>query len=153
VSGQSGAAHSGAGSSGSSAGAGAQACRIPDNLPITAEDGDDAGVPPDCMNAPRKVIANNCIGGICHDSSGAPAGGIDLMAPCIADRLLATKSSCDGMFYLDPTSLERSFLYDKVSGQPAPRCGKSMPDGGRLPTAELQCLNAWIRAVLRAAKR
>lgn len=131
----------------------APVCTIPDDLQVTAEDGDDAGVPPDCQNVPRKIIANNCIGGICHDSSGPPAGGIDLMAPCVADRLLNKMSSCEDMLLLDPNNLERSFLYNKVSGVPGPRCGKLMPDGRRLADDQLRCMNAWIKAVLRAAKQ
>jgi hypothetical protein len=142
-----------AGSSASSAGAQAPAahvCAIPNELVIQAMDA-DGGVDAACQNVPRKVIANNCIGGFCHDSNGPPAGGLDLMAPCVAERLVNVKSDCEGMLLLDVEHPEQSFLIDKLNSQ-RPVCGKTMPDGGHLPPDELACMNAWINAVLRAAK-
>lgn len=140
------------GGAGSAAGAGgAHACSIPDDIMITAADA-DGGVPADCQNVPRKVIANNCIGGYCHDSAGLPAGNLDLMAPCVAERLVRVKSSCMDMLYLDPDHPERSFLTDKLNTEPGPKCGKPMPDGTHLPPDERRCINAWINAVLRAAR-
>ena len=125
-------------------------CSIPDDIAISMEDGDDAGVAPDCKNVPRKIIANNCIGGYCHDNVGPPAAGLDLMSPCVADRLLGVHSSCMDYLLVDPTSVENSFIHDKVSAQ-YPKCGKSMPDGGHLPPEEVRCMTAWISAVVRAA--
>jgi hypothetical protein len=130
--------------------AGMPSCRIPDNLMLIDTDGADAGLDPTCQNVPRKIIANNCIGGICHDSSGLPAGNLDLMAPCVADRLVNVMSSCMGMQLIDTADPERSFLLDKINSQ-TPKCGVSMPDRGHLPPDELACMNAWVRAVIRAA--
>jgi len=145
----------GAGSA-ANAGAGSPAahvCSIPDDIALSAADAADGVIPPDCQNVPRKVIANNCIGSFCHDSAGLAAGNLDLMAPCVAERLVRVKSSCMDMYLLDPDHPERSFFTDKLNGEPGPKCGKSMPDGARLPPDELRCINAWISAVLRAAKR
>jgi len=118
---------------------------------ITAADADGA-LDPDCQNVPRKVIANNCIGGYCHASGGRAAGNLDLMAPCVAERLVRVKSDCMDMFLLDPEHPERGFLSDKLNTEPGPKCGKPMPDGAHLPASELRCINAWINAVLRAAR-
>jgi hypothetical protein len=132
--------------------AAARSCTFPDDIALTAEDGDDAGVAPDCKNVPRKIIAENCIGGYCHDNVGPPAAGLDLMSPCVADRLVSIRSSCMDFLLIDPSSVERSFIHDKVSAQ-YPKCGKSMPDGGHLPPEQVRCLNAWITAVVHAANR
>jgi hypothetical protein len=111
----------------------------------------DAGLAPDCQNVPRKVIANNCIGGYCHDSDGPPAGNLDLMKPCVADRLVNVKSECYDMMFIDTAHPENSFLLDKLN-PPRPKCGEPMPSGGHLGPADLACMNAWISAVLRVAK-
>jgi hypothetical protein len=132
-------------------GSAAHVCAIPNELMILDSDA-DGSLDPSCQNVPRKVIANNCIGGFCHDSNGPPAGGLDLMAPCVAERLVNVKSDCEDLRLLDPEHPEQSFLFDKLNSQ-RPTCGKSMPDGGHLPAAELACMNAWIKAVLRAAKQ
>jgi len=141
----------GVGAAGSSAaGAAAPACKIPNEI-LLIDDDADGGLAPECQNVPRKVIANNCIGGICHDSKGPPSGGLDLMAPCVADRLVNVKSRCQDLLYIDTEHPEHSFLFDKINNL-APTCGVSMPDRGQMPPDELSCMNAWINAVIRAAK-
>jgi hypothetical protein len=126
-------------------------CAIPNEIMILDSDA-NGSLDPSCQNVPRKVIANNCIGGFCHDSNGPPAGGIDLMAPCVAERLVNVKSDCEGLLLLDVEHPEQSFLIDKLNSQ-RPTCGKSMPDSGHLPADELACMNAWIKAVIRTAKQ
>jgi hypothetical protein len=110
----------------------------------------DGGVEPECQNVPRKLIAESCIGGYCHDMVG-PAAGLDLMSPCVAERLVNIKSRCDGTLLIDTAEPEKSFLSDKLNHL-KPRCGYSMPDQGHLPDDELRCMNAWTAAVIRAAK-
>jgi hypothetical protein len=100
---------------------------------------------------PRKVIANNCIGGICHDSNGPPAGELDLMAPCVAERLINIKSHCMDLFIIDTENPSRSLLLDKLNSAKA-KCGETMPFTGHLPPDELSCMNAWIAAVVRSAR-
>ena len=132
--------------------AGTPVCKIPDTLMLLNSDADgDAGLAPDCQNVPRKVIANNCIGGYCHASGPTPAGGLDLMMPCVADRLVNVKSQCYDMFFIDTAHPEKSFLLDKLN-PPRPMCGEPMPSGGHLGPADLACMNAWINAVIRVAK-
>jgi hypothetical protein len=132
--------------------AGAHTCSIPDEVMLLGGDADgDAGLAPDCQNVPRKIIANNCIGGYCHDSSGPPAGGLDLMMPCVAERLVNVKSDCQDLLLIDKAHPENSFLLDKLNS-PRPKCGEPMPSGGHLDASDLACMNAWINAVLRVAK-
>jgi hypothetical protein len=144
-------AAAGNGGAAGAADAGVPVCKIPDDLMLLDSDADgDAGLAPDCQNVPRKVIANNCIGGYCHDSDGPPAGGLDLMKPCVADRLVNVKSDCYDMMFIDTAHPEKSFLLDKLN-PPRPMCGEPMPSGGHLGPADLACMNAWINAVLRTA--
>lgn len=126
----------------------ARACMIPNEIPILESDAD--GGLPSCQNDPLKVIAENCIGGFCHDSNGPLGGGLDLMAPCVADRLVNVKSRCQDLLLLDTARPERSFLVDKLIGE-KPKRGTSMPFEGHLPHDEMVCMNAWISAVLRTA--
>lgn len=134
---------------GGGSGSQARECSIPNELEVLASD-TDGGTLDDCQNVPRKLIANDCNGGICHDSNG-PAGGLDLMAPCLAERLVDVKSRCDGSLLLDTADPTRSFLSDKLNNL-KPRCGYSMPDQGHLPPDKLRCMNAWIAAVIRVAR-
>jgi hypothetical protein len=145
-------AAAGVGGAAGAADAGTPVCKIPDTLMLLDSDADgDAGLAPDCQNVPRKVIANNCIGGYCHDSDGPPAGNLDLMKPCVADRLVNVKSECYDLMFIDTAHPENSFLLDKLN-PPRPMCGEPMPSGGHLGAADLACMNAWVKAVLRVAK-
>jgi len=112
----------------------------------------DGGVDPTCQNVPRKVIAENCIGSYCHDSNGPPAAGLDLMSPCVADRLVKVKSRCQDLLLIDVEHPSQSFLFDKINST-KPQCGESMPYAGHMPADELSCMNAWVNAVIRAAKQ
>jgi hypothetical protein len=145
-------AAAGSGGTGATPDAGVHVCSIPDDVMLVGADADgDAGLAPDCQNVPRKIIANNCIGGYCHDSSGPPAGGLDLMMPCVADRLVNVKSDCQDSLLIDTAHPANSFLLDKLNS-PRPKCGEPMPSGGHLDASDLACMNAWINAVLRVAK-
>jgi hypothetical protein len=150
---------SGDGAGGVAAGSGGQAgsaplvCTVPDDLALTSDDA-DGGVASDCQNIPRTIIANNCIGGICHHSPNkfqAPAGKLDLMTPCVADRLINTPSTCQGIVFIDVAKPEQSFLLNKLEAE-KPICGEPMPFTGHLPLDQQRCMHAWVNAVVRAAK-
>jgi hypothetical protein len=148
------AAGGGAGAGGAP-GVGPAVCKISDDLPISQEDGDDAGVAPDCMNVPKTIIAANCIGGSCHHTpnkfSGA-AAMLDLMSPCVADRLASVPSStCRGMPLIDVQHVESSFLLNKLEDE-IPVCGVQMPLDSHLTPEQHRCMRAWVNAVARASK-
>ena len=126
------------------------ACRIPDNLARTQDDA-DGGLAPDCVDPPRTIIAENCIGGFCHSNRPATAGGLNLMSPCVADRLLDVKSRCGDLLLVDRANPEKSFLLDKLQNM-QPACGNSMPDGWHLPPNQVACMNAWVHAIVRASR-
>jgi hypothetical protein len=126
------------------------ACRIPDDLALTGEDA-DGGVDPKCVDIPRTIFAENCIGGFCHNARARPSGNLDLMSPCVADRLLDVRSTCDSLLLVDREHAARSFLLDKLQNM-KPRCGASMPDGWWLPPDQVACVTAWVNAVIRASR-
>lgn len=152
----------GTGASGGTAGAAGAAggpppvCTVPDDLALAADDGDDGGVAPDCVNVPRTIVANNCIGGICHHTPNkfqGVAAMLDLMSPCIADRLVNVPSkTCNGIPLIDLQNVENSFLLNKLEAE-EPICGMSMPLGDHLPIAQQRCIRAWVNAVVRAWPR
>jgi hypothetical protein len=133
------------------AGAGAAAphvCMVPDDLPIDAPAADGGAPDPACHDVPRTIVANSCIGGICHDSVGPPAGMLDLMQPCVADRLVNVVSECQGELLIDPQQPSASFLLDKIESD-HPACGESMPFTGHLPVAQQHCIDAWVHSIAR----
>ena len=151
----------GAGGTAPAAGSGGQVagmdagvtCKIPDALVLTDDDA-DGGLPPDCENIPRTIIANNCIGGICHHTANkfqAPAGQLDLMSPCVADRLINKVSMCQGIVLIDPVHPEASFLLNKLEAE-TPICGEPMPWTGHLPPDQVRCMDIWVHAVAKAAQ-
>jgi hypothetical protein len=153
----------GAGSAGvAAAGSGGQAggappvCKIPDDLAVAEGEAEDGGVPSDCQNIPRTIITNNCIGGSCHHTPNkfqASAGQLDLMTPCVADRLAnAPSTTCKGLPLIDTAHVEQSFLLNKLETE-QPICGQPMPLESHLSTAQRQCMHAWVDAVVRAFKR
>jgi hypothetical protein len=122
-------------------------CIVPDDLAI-APAADGGAADPDCHDVPRTIIANSCIGGICHDSIGPPAGMLDLMQPCVADRLVNVVSECHDEFLIDPQQPSASFLLDKIESD-HPACGESMPFTGHLPLAQQHCIDAWVHSIAR----
>jgi hypothetical protein len=149
-------ASAGVGGAGGAAGGAPAVCTIPDDLPFEASDGDDGGVAPDCMNVPRTIVANNCIGGTCHHAPNrfqGVAAMLDLMSPCIADRLVNVPSkTCKGIPLIDANRVENSFLLNKLEAE-EPICGQPMPLGDHLPIAQQRCMHAWVNAVVRAWPR
>jgi hypothetical protein len=138
------------------AGGPAPVCKIPDNLALVMDDAEDGGVAPDCQNIPRTIVANNCIGGICHHTPNmfqGAAGKLDLMSPCLADRLVNIPSStCNGIPLIDLEHVEQSFLLNKLEAE-TPICGEPMPFTGHLPLEQQRCMHAWVNAIVRSAKR
>jgi hypothetical protein len=149
-----GAAGTAAASDGGTAGADAAvACVVPDDVIVTDDDA-DGGVDPSCQSVTRTIIAESCIGGICHHSGKfqAPAGGLDLMSPCVADRLINVTSRCQGLLLIDPAQPAKSFLLNKLEAE-TPLCGESMPWTGHLPPDQVRCMNAWVHALVRTASK
>jgi hypothetical protein len=127
-------------------------CVVPDDV-VVSDDDADGGLDPSCQNVTRTIIAESCIGGICHHSGKfqAPAGGLDLMSPCVADRLIKVGSRCQGLVYIDPAQPEKSFLLNKLEAE-TPICGEPMPWTGHLPPEQVRCMNAWVHALARSSK-
>jgi hypothetical protein len=139
--------------SGGEAGGPPPVCTIPDDLALVDDDA-DGGVAPDCQNIPRTIIGNSCISGICHHTPNkfqGPAARLDLMTPCVADRLLNKPSSCQGLLLINRADVDQSFLLNKLQAE-TPICGEPMPLGSHLPPEQQRCMNAWVHAVVRAAK-
>lgn len=104
-----------------------------------------------CGDVPEAILRENCTGIICHHSGEGSPMGLDLLSPCVADRLVGRTSSCNGRLLVDPHAPEASFILEKLSSD-APECGgKSMPYGSHLPPAELACTRAWVLGIAAAA--
>jgi hypothetical protein len=144
-----GTSDAGTAGAGGAAGTGPVSCKYSDN-PLLEPDDADGGVDPSCFEIPRTIIAENCIGSICHHNGKFqnPAGGLDLMSPCIADRMVGVTSRCQGLPLIDPEHPELSFLLNKLERE-MPTCGESMPWTGQLEPQQVRCMNAWVHAIVR----
>jgi hypothetical protein len=99
------------------------------------------------IDVPTTVFAMRCGTTGCHTGS-TPAGGLDLVSPGVARRLIGVPSSVCSNAVLASTSGSTGFLYDKLHG--SPRCGSAMPLGGApLMPAEIDCVRAWIESQAR----
>jgi hypothetical protein len=125
-------------------------CRVADDLAIEDDDLDGSALE-NCHDVPRTIIANNCTGTICHYSGKDRKAGLDLMSPCVADRLIDKVSTCQGKLIIDLNDPPKSFILDKLESD-KPACGESMPWTGHLPPAQLACTVAWVHSVIRAAQ-
>lgn len=127
-------------------------CTLPDDFAVGG-DADDAGAA-DC--SPKTIVVNNCIAGTCHHTPNkfqAGAAMLDLMSPCIADRLVNVPSkTCNGRPLIDQQHVENSFLLNKLEAE-EPACGQPMPLGDHLPIPQQRCMHAWVEAVVRAWPR
>jgi hypothetical protein len=107
----------------------------------------DAG----CGDVPESILRESCVGSICHHPPPGSAMGLDLLSPCVADRLVGRVSSCHGRLLIDPTRPEESFIVEKLT-QDAPECGgKSMPYEDHLSSGALACVLSWVTAVASEA--
>jgi hypothetical protein len=127
---------------------------------IHADGGDGGSVPLACDNA-MLVLENNCTG--CHTLSSAPFyGGLDLMTPNVAQRLVgkptATMNSmnqamCGGKGnLLNRGTLPATGIFiDKINASPGGVCGSPMPLGGSMLAQEdLDCLQAWANGLVNS---
>jgi hypothetical protein len=92
----------------------------------------------------EKLFAERCGGSICHGAGDAPAGGLDLETPGLADRMIGIPAEeCAGWVRIDPSDPDSSFLIAKLEGPPA-GCGERMPFVGHLTANEVTCVRNWI---------
>jgi hypothetical protein len=76
---------------------------------------------------------------------------MNLLSPCVADRLVGVPSSCNGRLLIDASDPARSFILEKLE-KDMPECGgERMPYRSRLPDAEIECVRRWVYAVAAAA--
>jgi hypothetical protein len=123
------------------------ACGFPEHLDVGAPDG-----AADCGNVPVTILGENCVGGICHHAGQNPSGHLNLLSPCVADRLVGVPSSCSGRLLVDPDAPARSFILDKLEND-KPECGGArMPFMNRLPDAKIECVKRWVYAVSASAR-
>jgi hypothetical protein len=116
---------------------------------------------------PTKLFTSKCADSLCHDSD-KPAGGLDLVSPNVATRLVGITSKhvedneedggimlapdggplfdCPDRLLIDPANTAQSFLLEKVSKEP--ECGDRMPATGTLSPKEIQCITDWIESVV-----
>jgi hypothetical protein len=96
------------------------------------------------------VFAVHCATGPCHSAATA-AGGLVLEGPDAFDQLVGAQPTNEsarsaGWLRVAPGSLERSFLWVKLTG-PGPGQGSRMPLGAPpLAAADLQRIEDWILA-------
>jgi hypothetical protein len=128
---------------------GKMGCRIepvtelpPTSTGVTSTAGDAAA----CGDVVGSIIVGTCVGGICHHAGPTQAAHLDLLSPCVADRLVGVVSTCNGRLLVDPAAPEQSFLLEKLEHD-MPRCGESMPYDNHLPAPQLDCMRRWIFAI------
>jgi hypothetical protein len=107
----------------------------------------DAGTPSGfvcaSLNVPVKsdLLARKCTAG-CH-SAAAAMSGLDLESSGVAGRLVNVSTmDCPPRVRVLPA--DGGTLEEMIS-QSTPSCGTSMPPGGRLTNAEIDCVVEWTR--------
>ncbi len=129
------------------------ACRIPtvaaSSIGAVASGlGAEAGTPFSCGDVVSTIILETCVGSICHHAGPVQAAHLDLMSPCVADRLVGVASTCDGRLLVDPERPEQSFILDKLEND-TPQCGVRMPFDNYLSAPDLACMQRWVYAIAR----
>ncbi len=109
---------------------------------------------PACVTS---VFAAACSGGVCHSPGANPAGGLDLLSPNVAARLVdqpalhsdvgPTDVCPQGDKLIDTSNRSASWLLKKLSPTDVGTCGTRMPAAGNLSSIQLSCLQNWIDAV------
>jgi hypothetical protein len=80
------------------------------------------------------------------------AADLDLVSPCVADRLIGVASTCNGKLLVDPARPSSSFLLEKLETT-KPECGgASMPFGALLPASNIACVTRWVNAVVHESQ-
>jgi hypothetical protein len=101
----------------------------------------------DCGDVPAKLLAPRCGSSGCHGPI-EPAGGLDLVSPELARRLVdqpAVGPSCSdqGETLAVPASPGDSLLVRKLAASPP--CGSPMPLGqAAFDADEVSCVRRWI---------
>lgn len=103
------------------------------------------------------VFKTTCSGGVCHDPGGNAAGGLDLLSPNVAARLIdqpATHADVGpsdvcptGDKLIDTSNRSASWLLKKLSASTVGTCGTRMPAVGNLTSVQLSCLQNWVNHV------
>jgi hypothetical protein len=115
----------------------------PGNLPDTARY--TAGCPDD---VPAAILVPKCGSAGCHTAT-APAGKLDLVSPGVAGRLLGvTSAGKPELLLIDPLNPDGSVLVRSLT--PKPPFGVQQPPGAPLDPAAINCIRAWVRAVIAA---
>lgn len=120
----------------------------------------DSGLPPDggpACDPPVVLAQSGCANAGCH----APpvAGGLDLVAPDPAARLVgaaATTGGCQGRLIIDPQQPARSLMLQAIGAADAPggaedACQPIMPPQGGLSAADRACLTTWVHDLIAEA--
>jgi hypothetical protein len=93
------------------------------------------------------LFEQSCGGQACHGGDGSPAGGLDLVTPGFAERMINVPSQiCSWFLLVVPGDPESSFLYVKVTDPPIV-CGAPMPPVGYLTNNEVRCVSDWIESL------
>lgn len=142
--------------SGGAAGSGPVVCKIPDELVVDVGSDEDGGVA--ACDVPHTIfVRNGCTSGPCHHTPNrfqASTANLDLMSPCVADRLVnAPSTTCNALPLINAANPAQSFLLNKLESD-TPTCGQRMPlSTTPLPPDQLRCVNAWVEAVVKASKK
>lgn len=105
------------------------------------------------------IFAERCAGAACHGSGDGtpPTGGVDLLAPGVAERLVDVPASYPGLgcapdtpaLLLDTVDPSSSLMWAKLTN--TQECGEGMPvpyQGAALPEDELKCVISWMQAAV-----
>lgn len=93
------------------------------------------------------LFEESCAGGACHGADASPAGGLDLVTPGFAERMIDVPAEiCSWSTLVVPGDPEQSFLYIKVTDPPL-SCGDPMPPVGYLTNNEVRCVADWIESL------
>lgn len=97
------------------------------------------------------ILIPKCGDAVCHAAGAMPAGGLDVVTPGLADRLLDVPAiGCLDRTLVSTTSTAKSVLIDRV--QDSPECGTRMPLlRPALTQAERTCLSAYVYDLVRTA--
>lgn len=122
--------------------------RFVDGGDVAADDdagGGGEGACPEGTDVEADLMAARCGGSVCHGAE-APAAGLDLVSPGIAERMIdvpSTQESCGGAILLVPGDPDASLLFEKLL--PSPSCGAQMPLAqAAFDDGEIACVREWI---------
>jgi hypothetical protein len=98
----------------------------------------------DCPDVPSVILARRCANAGCHDAD-ARAGGLDLVSPKLAQRLIGVPANGGAGALIDLRDPESSVLLTKLGDRPP--FGARMPSGRpAIDAASYACVHAWVYA-------